>query len=83
MERYFIHDRNRNIYYGCLLELSLMFVYVEVLWPNQLNGVISRAVSLPNHNFTGQAWSSKWLTSIMINHSSSNTSGLFTMADLN
>ena len=32
-----------------------MFVCVEVLWPSQPNGVMSRAVSLPNHTFTGQA----------------------------
>ena len=31
------------------------FVYVEVLWPSQPNGVMSSAVSLPNHTFTGQA----------------------------
>ena len=31
------------------------FVCVEVLWPSQPNGVISSAVSLPNHTFTGQA----------------------------
>ena len=28
---------------------------VEVLRPSQLNGVMSSAVSLPNHTFTGQA----------------------------
>ena len=31
------------------------FVCVEVLRPRQPNGVISSAVSLPNHTFTGQA----------------------------
>ena len=31
------------------------FVCVEVLRPSQLNGVMSSAVSLPNHMFTGQA----------------------------
>ena len=40
-------------------------VYVEVLWPSQPNGVMLSVVSLPNHTFTGQASSSKWLTSIM------------------
>ena len=30
-------------------------IYVEVLRPSQPNGVISSAVSLPNHTFTGQA----------------------------
>ena len=33
----------------------LLFVCVEVLRPSQLNGVMSSAVSLPNHTFTGQA----------------------------
>ena len=32
-----------------------LFVCVEVLRPSQPNGVISSAVSLPNHTFTGQA----------------------------
>ena len=31
------------------------FFFVEVLRPSQPNGVISSAVSLPNHTFTGQA----------------------------
>ena len=31
------------------------FVCVEVLRPSQPNGVMSCAVSLPNHTFTGQA----------------------------
>ena len=31
------------------------FVCIEVLWPSQPNGVMSSAVSLPNHTFTGQA----------------------------
>ena len=34
---------------------SGVFVYVEVLRPSQPNGVMSSAVSLPNHTFTGQA----------------------------
>ena len=41
------------------------FVCVEVLLPSQPNGVMSSAVSLLNHTFTGQAWSSKRLTSIV------------------
>ena len=32
-----------------------LFVSVEVLRPTQPNGVMSSAVSLPNHTFTGQA----------------------------
>ena len=43
----------------------MYFVYVEVLWPSQSSGAWSRAVSLPNHTFTGQAQSSKRLTSIV------------------
>ena len=42
-----------------------LFVCVEVLRPSQPNGVMSSVVSLPNHTFTGQASSSKWLTSIV------------------
>ena len=32
-----------------------LFVCIEVLRPSQPNGVMSSAVSLPNHTFTGQA----------------------------
>ena len=35
--------------------LEFCFVCVEVLRPSQPNGVMSSAVSLPNHTFTGQA----------------------------
>ena len=38
---------------------------VEVLRPSQPNQVMSSTVSLPNHTFTGQALSSKRLTSIV------------------
>ena len=38
-----------------LLRCSMEFVCVEVLRPRQPNGVMSSAVSLPNHTFTGQA----------------------------
>ena len=44
---------------------SWCLVCVEVLWPSQPNGVMSSAVSLPNHYFTGQAQSTKRLTSIV------------------
>ena len=40
-----------------------LFVCVEVLRPSQPNGVMSSAVSLLNHTFTGQAKSSKRLIS--------------------
>ena len=45
--------------------MAAIIVCVEVLLPSQPNGVISSAVSLPNHSFTEQAYSSKWLTSIV------------------
>ena len=38
-----------------LLSMADGFVCVEVLRPSQPNGVMSSAVSLPNHTFTGQA----------------------------
>ena len=42
-----------------------LFVCVAVLRPSQPNVVMSSAVSLPNHTFTGQAWSSKRLANIV------------------
>ena len=42
---------------------KLLFVYVEVLQPSQTISVMSSVVSSPNLTFTGQAYSSKWLTS--------------------
>ena len=36
-------------------DCSLIIVCVEVLRPSQPNGVMSSAVNLPNHMFTGQA----------------------------
>ena len=41
-------NNNNNYSNDCL------FVCVEVLRPSQPNGVMSSAVSLPNHTFTGQ-----------------------------
>ena len=41
------------------------FVCAEVLWPSQPSGVMLSTLSLPNHMFTGQVLSSKWLTSIV------------------
>ena len=35
--------------------VQMYFVCVEVLRPSQPSGVMSSAVSLPNHTFTGQA----------------------------
>ena len=43
----------------------VQFVCVEVLWPSQPIGALSSMVSLPNYTFTGQARSSKRLTSIL------------------
>ena len=36
-------------------EVEVLFVCVGVLRPGQPSGVMSSAVSLPNHTFTGQA----------------------------
>ena len=47
---------------------KILFVCVEVLLFSQPYGVMSSTVSLPSlgsHTFTGQAYSSKWLTSIV------------------
>ena len=41
--------------YAVLHQQLKLFVCVEVLRPSQPNGVMSSAVSLPNHTFTGQA----------------------------
>ena len=49
----------------CYKVCLICFVCVEVSQPSQPNGVMSSAVSLPYHSFTGQALSSKWLTSIV------------------
>ena len=46
-----------------ILIFFLLFVCVVVLRPSQPNWVMWSAVSLPNHTFTGQALSSKQLTS--------------------
>ena len=40
---------------GRTIYILQTFVCVEVLRPSQPNGVMSSAVSLPNHTFTGQA----------------------------
>ena len=47
------HERNRN--HESDSDSVCLFVCVEVLRPSQPNGVMSSAVSLPNHTFTGQA----------------------------
>ena len=40
---------------GALSPMRDCLFCVEVLRPSQPNGVMSSAVSLPNHTFTGQA----------------------------
>ena len=55
------NDSTVSIWNNC----ASLIVCVEVLRPSQPNGVMSSAVSLPNHTFTGQALSSKRLTSIV------------------
>ena len=63
IRNFFLHG---NICYGYSFEVPqrdtsneypqhMVFVCVEVLRPSQPNGVMSSAVSLPNHTFTGQA----------------------------
>ena len=44
-----------NIQGPLVQSVVCFFVCVEVLRPSQPNGVMSSAVSLPNHTFTGQA----------------------------
>ena len=44
-----------NICHSFNLFFFFFFFCVEVLRPSQPNGVMSSAVSLPNHTFTGQA----------------------------
>ena len=57
--------RFASLSWKLVLFLKCLFVCVEVLRHSQTNGVMSSAVSLPNHTFTGQDWSSKRLTSIV------------------
>ena len=46
---------NLIIYFYLILLGWPRFVCVEVLRPSQPDGVMSSAVSLPNHTLTGQA----------------------------
>ena len=51
-----IHNsRQESLWIHIILFLLLLFVCVEVLRPNQPNGVMLSVVSLPNHTFTGHA----------------------------
>ena len=49
----FTTKKKKNVFYW--KRTRAVFVCVEVLRPSQPNGVMSSAVSLPNHTFTGQA----------------------------
>ena len=51
-EHEIFHAKNRKL---LTISISFLFVCVEVLRSSQPNGVMSSAVSLPNHTFTGQA----------------------------
>ena len=44
-----------EIHHSLFITLCIDLVCVEVLRPSQPNGVMSSAVNLPNHTFTGQA----------------------------
>ena len=44
----------KRVLVGAVL-LKVLFVCAELLRSSQPNGVMSSAVSLPNHTFTGQA----------------------------
>ena len=53
-----LNTKSRFSGQGLFSEIHCCFVFlfcVEVLRPSQPNGVMSSAVSLPNHTFTGQA----------------------------
>ena len=50
----FSWENKKNIFLICGAMVKV-FVCDEVLWPSQPNGVMSSAVSLPNHTITGQA----------------------------
>ena len=54
-----------SLIFGIKYGIFVLFVCVEVLQPSQTSRVMSRVVSIPNHTFTGQALSSKRLTSIV------------------
>ena len=48
-------DSSHGGHFGFPIGKISAFVCVEVLRPSQPNRVMSSAVSLPNHTFTGQA----------------------------
>ena len=47
--------RSQIVFHFDLYWIVCLFVCVDVLRPRRPNGVMSSAVSLPNHTFTGQA----------------------------
>ena len=50
------NGKGQTVYPRCLLVQHPMtkYVCVEILRPSQTSGVMSSAVSLPSHTFTGQ-----------------------------
>ena len=48
-------DMMGSDHFPTVTKIGFVCVCVEVLQPSQPNGVMSSAVSLPNHTFTGQA----------------------------
>ena len=48
-------SEEKSFEFTTVFPYKCLFVCVEVLWPSQPNGIMSSAVSLPNHTFTGQA----------------------------
>ena len=55
-------DMCKNIWRTHFIFFFFFFLCVEVLRPSQFSGVLSSAVNLPNHTFSRQAQSSRWLT---------------------
>ena len=49
------HKKSYELITNVSSSVHVMFVCVEVLRPSQPNGVMSSAVSLPYHTFTGQS----------------------------
>ena len=61
-----VQPKNEYVWYdlSTLGHVLIICICVEVLQPSQPNRIMLSRVSLPNHTFTEQAWSAKWLTSI-------------------
>ena len=65
LDRFISYISGRDVWLGFISTMFYrsLFVCIEVLRPSQPNGVMSSAVSLPNHTFSEQAKSSKRQTS--------------------